>query len=130
MPDYAQICDLFARYATAVDSRDHAMLRDVLADDARLTRSIAGGPTVGPFEPRDAVVDFISGTTAKQHGQRRHVMTNVSVDGDTAHAVVSLFETIDGQISVRTTGTYRVTVVEQRGRVRLSHISINLDQPV
>lgn len=129
MDDYAQVCDLFARYAAAVDTRDDAMLRDVLTDDARFTAEVTGGPTVGPFESGDAVVDFISGTTAKQQGQRRHVMTNVWLDGDTAHSVVSLFETVDGDLSVRTTGTYRVTIVEHNRKVRFSSISINLDRP-
>ena len=56
MADYAQICELFARYAAAIDGRDPAMLRDVLTDDARFVAHIAGGPTAGPFESGDAVL--------------------------------------------------------------------------
>lgn len=82
--DYAQLSDLFARYAAAVDDHDDTLLRDVLADDVRFVAEIAGGPTVGPFESSDAVVEFISGTTAKQLGQRRHVMTNIWMD-ETSH---------------------------------------------
>ena len=44
MADYAQVCELFARYATAVDSRDDASLRGVLTDDARFVIRVAGGP--------------------------------------------------------------------------------------
>ena len=104
MSDYAQICELFARYAAAIDGRDHAMLRDVLTDDARFVSHIAGGPTVGPFESGDAVVKYISGTAAMQHGQRRHVMTNVWRREETAYALVSLLETASGWLSVLTKG--------------------------
>ena len=128
MADYAQICELFARYAAAIDSRDPAMLRDVLTDDARFVAHITGGPTAGPFESGDAVVGFISGTTAAQHGQRRHVMTNVWRQGQTAHAFVSLFETANGRTSVLTTGTYRTTVVERDGDARFSDIVVSLDR--
>jgi SnoaL-like domain len=126
--DYAQLSDLFARYAAAADDHDDTMLRDVLADDARFVAEIAGGPTVGPSESSDAVVEFIFGTTAKQLGQRRHVMTNIWMDGNIAHALVSLFETVDGQLNFRTTGTYRVTVVEQNGSLRFSNIAVHLDR--
>ena len=126
--DYAQLSDLFARYAAAADDHDDTMLRDVLADDARFVAEIAGGPTVGPSVSSDAVVEFIFGTTAKQLGQRRHVMTNIWMDGNIAHALVSLSETVDGHLNFRTTGTYRVTVVEQNGSLRFSNIAVHLDR--
>lgn len=104
------------------------MLRDVLADDVRFVAEIAGGQTVGPFESSDAVVEFISRTTAKQLGRRRHVMTNIWMDGNIAHALVSLFETIDGRLNFLTTGNYRVTVVERNGSLRFSNIAVHLDR--
>ena len=103
------------------------MLRDVLTDDARFVAHIADGPTAGPLESGDAVVDFISSTTATQHGQRRHVMTSVWRQGETAHAFVSLFETANGRTRVLTAGTYRTTVVETDGDARFSDIAVRLD---
>jgi hypothetical protein len=55
-------------------------------------------------------------------------MTNIWMDGNIAHALVSLFETVDGQLNFRTTGTYRVTVVEQNGSLRFSNIAVHLDR--
>jgi hypothetical protein len=45
-----------------------------------------------------------------------------------AHALVSLFEIIDSQLNFLTTGTYRVTVVEQSGSLRFSNIAVHLDR--
>jgi hypothetical protein len=45
-----------------------------------------------------------------------------------AHALVSLFEIIDSQLNFLTTGTCRVTVVEQNGSLRFSNIAVHLDR--
>jgi hypothetical protein len=63
-----------------------------------------------------------------QHGQRRHVMTNVWRREETACALVSLLETVGGRLSVLTTGIYRTTVVEKDGNVRFSDIVVSLDR--
>ncbi|MCU1682333.1 MAG: hypothetical protein JWQ81_3072 [Amycolatopsis sp.] len=69
------------------------MLRNVLTDDARFVAQITAGPAVGPDESGDAIVKFVSDTTAVEHGQRRHVLTNVWREGEeVAHAGVGLFE--------------------------------------
>jgi hypothetical protein len=50
------------------------------------------------------------------------------MDGNIAHALVSLFEIIDGQLNFLTAGTYRVTVVEQNGSLRFSNIAVHLNR--
>jgi ketosteroid isomerase-like protein len=129
MADYAQVCDVFARYAAAMDDNEFGMLRAVFSDDAVFTVDITGGPTVGPFESGDAIVEFISSTTEEQQDQRRHVITNIRIDGDTAYGILSLFVTADGQLTVQTTGVYRVTLVDSGGEVRFSEMYLTLDRP-
>jgi len=129
MADYAQVSDVFARYASAMDDNNFEVLRDVFTDDSTFTVDITGGPTVGPFESGDAIVEFISSTTEEQQDQRRHVITNVRIEGDTAYGILSLFVTADGQLTVQTTGVYKVTLAQQGGKVRFSSMYLTLDRP-
>jgi hypothetical protein len=129
MADYADVCDVFARYASAMDDNAYGMLREVFTDDATFTVDITGGPTVGPFESGDAIVEFISSTTEEQQDQRRHVITNVRIDGDTAYGILSLFVTADGQLTVQATGVYKVQIVEDSGRARFGSMFLTLDRP-
>jgi hypothetical protein len=129
MADYAQVCDVFARYASAMDDNNYATLREVFSDDATFTVDITGGPTVGPFESGDAIVEFISSTTEEQQDQRRHVITNVRIEGDVAYGVLSLFVTANGELTVQTTGVYEVGLVQQGGSPRFSSMYLTLDRP-
>jgi len=129
MADYSKVCDLFARYASAMDDNNYAMLRDVFTDDATFTVDITGGPTVGPFESGDAIVEFISSTTEEQQDQRRHVITNVRIDGDKAYGILSLFVTANAELVVQTTGVYATTLAEQGGGPRFSSMYLTLDRP-
>lgn len=85
MADYAQICELFARYAAAIDGRDPAMLRDVLTDDAWFIAHGAGGPTAGPFESGGrvarATLNSLQNHALPRASSRR---SNVSTPGDRA----------------------------------------------
>ena len=128
MADYAQVSDVFARYAAAMDDNNFSMLRDVFTDDAVFTIDITDGPTVGPFESGDAVVEFIQSTTEEQQDQRRHVITNVRIDGNDAYGILSLFVTAGGELTVQTTGVYKVTLAEAGGGVRFSTMYLTLDR--
>jgi hypothetical protein len=127
--DYAQVCDVFARYASAMDDNAFKVLREVFTDDATFTVDITGGPTVGPYESGDAIVEFISSTTQEQQDQRRHVITNVRIDGAEAYGILSLFVTADGQLTIQTTGVYKVSLADDAGRVRFSSMYLTLDRP-
>src|ERR1700722_9717200 len=122
MADYAQVCDVFARYASAMDDNAFTVLREVFTDDAAFTVDITGGPTVGPYESGDAIVEFITSTTEEQQDQRRHVITNVRIDGDEAYGVLSLFVTAEGQLTVQTTGVYKVRLSTSGDAVRFSNM--------
>jgi 3-phenylpropionate/cinnamic acid dioxygenase small subunit len=129
MPDYATTAELFARYAAAMDDNDFDMLGDVFTQDATFIVDIAGGPTVGPYETRDAIVEFISSTTQEQQDQRRHVITNVRRDGDRARAILSLFVTAEGELVIQTTGVYRTELAEEGGALRFRSMKLSLDRP-
>lgn len=130
MPDYAVVAQLFARYASAMDDNDFDELRAVFAERADFVVDITGGPTVGPYESRDAIVDFIQTTTVEQQDQRRHVITNVRLDGEsTAYGILSLFVTAGGELTVQATGVYRTELVDEDGAVRFASMYLTLDRP-
>jgi hypothetical protein len=129
VPDYSAVAQLFARYAAAMDDNDFDVLRDVFTADATFTVDIAGGPTVGPYESRDAIVEFISSTTTEQQDQRRHVITNARLEGeDRAFGVLSLFVTAEGELVVQTTGVYRTELAEEDGALRFRSMYLALDR--
>jgi ketosteroid isomerase-like protein len=127
MADYAEVSNAFAHYASAMDDNDYETLRSVFTDDAVFTVDITGGPTVGPYETADAIVEFISSTTEDQQDQRRHVITNIRLDGDTAYGILSLFVTADGELTVQSTGVYKVTL--EGDSARFSSMYLTLDRP-
>jgi SnoaL-like protein len=129
MPDYAAVADLFARYAAAMDDNDFDVLRQVFTEQSSFTVDITGGPTVGPFNSRDETVDFIQSTTQEQQDQRRHVITNVRIDGNTAYGILSLFVTANGELTVQTTGVYKCELGEEGGTTRFASMYLTLDRP-
>jgi hypothetical protein len=129
MDDYAQVCNVFARYASAMDDNNFEVLRSVFTADASFTVDITGGPTVGPYQSGDAIVEFISSTTQEQQDQRRHVITNVRLEDDAAYGVLSLFVTAAGELTVQTTGVYKVTLADAGGVPAFSSMYLTLDRP-
>jgi hypothetical protein len=129
MADYAEVCNVFARYASAMDDNDFEVLRSVFTADASFTVDITGGPTIGPYESGDAIVEFISSTTQEQQDQRRHVITNVRLEAEAAYGVLSLFVTADGELTVQTTGVYKVTLADAGGAPAFSSMYLTLDRP-
>src|SRR3982751_749405 len=99
-----------------MDANDFGLLGEVFADQASFTIEIAGmDEPIGPFEGRQAIIDFISGAVTEQNDQRRHVITNIRQDGGGATAILSLFVTADGELVVQTTGVYRTELTEEGG---------------
>lgn len=129
MPDYTAVAELFARYASAMDDKDFDTLHDVFTEEATFTVDITGGPTVGPYESRDSIVEFISTTTKEQQDQRRHVITNVRREGDVASGILSLFVTDDGELTVQATGVYRTDVAQEGDALRFANMYLILDRP-
>jgi hypothetical protein len=129
MAEYATVADIFARYAAAMDDKNFEMLGDVFADKSDFTVDITGGPTVGPFHSRDETVNFIRDTTVNQGDQRRHVITNVRTDGDTAYGILSLFVTDNGELTVQSTGVYKCDLAEEDGKLRFGSMYLTLDRP-
>jgi 3-phenylpropionate/cinnamic acid dioxygenase small subunit len=113
--DEQQIRNLVFTYARAYDERRLDTLGDCFTADAVFAWEIAGGPSGGPFEGRDAIVSSNAASLASQDDTRRHVMTNVIIEGDgdkrTVTSYLTLFAHQDGQLRALTTGVYSDEVV-------------------
>src|SRR5215831_3418691 len=105
-----QLEQLFAQYGWPMDTKDWTNLNTVFTADSKFTVQIAGGDTYGPIEGRAAIYEFVSQTVGAQTDQRRHVITN-------------------GSIELKSSGLYRGEVVQEDGQWRFSSLHLYLDVP-
>ena len=111
MGDRAAVIDTVNRYATALDSRDWALLDEVFTPDA--VGDFGAGSLVG----RDALRDLMRRTVGRG-GPSQHLLGNhrVEIDGDAARCVcqVRAFQTGTGPAAGRSyelLGEYRDQLV-------------------
>jgi hypothetical protein len=123
---FEEVSQLFATYAWGIDTRQYDLLNSVFAADGAFVVKVAGGDTY-TFEGRKGVVDFISSTTDAQTDQRRHVITNLRLDGDTATSTLTLHVVDSGVHTVKTCGVYTCKLVQEDGALRFAHMDLALD---
>ncbi len=124
------VAQLLADWAWANDTADLGLLAEILAPDASFSVAIAGETVVGPLSPREDIVGFIGEALAAQTGQRRHCVSNVRVSDDAFTAYLTIFETVDGESRLVSTGIYRGSVgADGDGTAALSALTIELDRP-
>jgi len=129
-----EIGELLSDYAWAMDAGDFEALNQVFTEDAEFSIEIPGTDTIGPFSPRQEVIDFIAGTAAELQDQRRHVVTNQRFvrEGENeaeVTATLTLNATADGKLTVLATGIYEVAVRREDGGWRIASLAILLDAP-
>src|ERR1700742_1315329 len=78
--DRILVGERIARYGWSYDERDRSALGECFTEDGVWEGSIMGIESVGPFEGRAAIVDFLTGFWDEQTDQRRHAFTNVVID--------------------------------------------------
>ena len=129
MPDYAAITELFATYGAANDLHSRELLGSTLTADCTATITIAGvDDPIGPFDGRDAIVQFFGDILDSQTDQRRHVITNIRRLGDDrVTAILSLIVTDGGETVLKSAGLYDATVAEEDGALKLSSFLLALD---
>ena len=128
--DRDTIEQLYADYAWAMDANNFGLLGEVFTEQATFTLDITGvEDPIGPFEGREAIIEFISGAVTEQTDVRRHVITNIRTEGDdVATAHLSLFSTENGELSVVTTGIYRCGLGEGGGKPQFTSMHLALDR--
>lgn len=133
--DRLLICERVARYGWSYDERDRAGLADCFTRDGVWEGSIMGVDSVGPFQGREAVVDFLSQFWEVQTDQRRHLFTNVVIQGMDArtasvHAYLMLTAASEGAMRPVSTGPYRFELLRDAdGGWRISRLVAGFDAP-
>lgn len=132
MSDRAAIEDLANRYSLAYDTADLETLESVFTEEATFSMVIAGGDKIS-FGPRDAIMKLMRDSLSSQTDQRRHVNTNLIVEGTedgvtrTKH-YLSLFGTENGVINLLSAGLYSSEIVEEAGALRFRSLHLDLDK--
>jgi 3-phenylpropionate/cinnamic acid dioxygenase small subunit len=135
MADRQAINDVLADYAWANDAKDKDVLEAVFAEDARFSLEIAGvEEQIGPFQGRDAIIDFIYPTVKAQTDQRRHAIVNTRfVEDEPERARVRsylLLNVIDaGKLDVKSAGVYDVELALNDGTWEITSMHLALDAP-
>ena len=87
LADRLAITDVLTAYATAIDARDFAAVRDCFTDDATLDYSSVGGPRGDVEEVVGWLEEMLTPILLTQHLLANH---RITLEGDTASAEVQL----------------------------------------
>lgn len=122
------------RYGWAFDERRGDVLREVFTDDAVWEASVMNETPVGPFEGRDAVLEWLSRFWTVQRDQRRHAFSNFIVeefDGDemTAYCYLQLFGSTRAESRFEVAGFSRVRLVRRGSRWAIARYTAGFDAP-
>lgn len=132
MADRSAVEDLANRYSLAYDTADLETLEQVFTEDATFSLVIAGGDKIS-FGPRDAIMKLMRDSLATQTDQRRHVNSNLVVEGTeggvtrTKH-YLTLLATENGEISLLSAGLYSSEIVDDGGTLRFKTLHLDLDK--
>lgn len=132
--DRVMIAERVHRYGWGYDERNREQLADCFTADGVWEGCITGTDKIGPFEGREAVVAFLTDFWTVQTDQRRHIFTNVIVDGlsadrAVAHAYLLLTASTDGTMTPVTNGPYRLVMHKDHGVWRIAHLIAGFDAP-
>lgn len=132
--DKLAIHELLSRAAYGLDEQDLGAIERCFAPKASMVVRITDGPTVGPFDGRDAIMKLMADSIAAQTDKRRHVVSNIffEAENDAACTVVSnltLFATENGANRLVTTGLYRDKVAKADGEWLIVGRELALDMP-
>ncbi|GAB91304.1 nuclear transport factor 2 family protein [Gordonia rhizosphera] len=125
--DRLVILDVVNRYGWSYDERDLDSLERTFTADAVFDGSVAGSVDVGPYEGREAIIEWLKGHMAAQQEQRRHTILNpifVSQTESTAtvNCYLVLTAVADGVARLVTTGFYRFDLVNDDGAWSVRHV--------
>ena len=132
--DRAAICERIARYCWAYDERRIELLGDCFTPDAIWEGSVLGQVPIGPFEGREAIVDWLGKFWPHQMDQRRHMLLNTIVEEQTGETAMTssyllLMASTGEAISMESMGFYRVTYRRDGSVWRIARLTAGFDKP-
>lgn len=132
--DRAAICERIVRYGWAYDERRIEHLGDCFTDDAIWEGNVLGQVPIGPFEGREAIIDWLSKFWPHQKDQRRHMILNTIVEmqnDETAETLsyLLLMASKGDAISMESMGFYRVAYRRDGPAWRIARLTAGFDKP-
>lgn len=134
MADRTAVTELFGSYGAANDTHDLILMESCFTEDATFTLHIAEADSIGPLNPRSAIVQFFGDALGAQTDQRRHVLTNFRYSDETSSsagvdAYLTLLVSEDGKTEAKSAGRYETGVVLDRDQWRFRSMVLWLDSP-
>ena len=131
----AEFENLLHKASWGYDEADPDLIASCFTDDARMTLRIGrDGDLVGPFEGRAAIRALHADSMAAQTDQRRHNLSNLWVEKETADEAtvvtnLTLLSIENGTVRVLSSGWYRDTLTHRDGTWLLADRYVYLDLP-
>ena len=132
--DRAAFCERIARYCWAYDERRIEQLGECFTPDAIWEGSVLGQIPIGPFEGREAIVDWLGKFWPHQKDQRRHMLLNTIVEEQTRETAVTLsylllMASTGEALSMESMGFYKTTYRWQDSVWRIARLTAGFDKP-
>ena len=132
--DRAAFCERIARYCWAYDERRIDRLGDCFTEDAIWEGNVLGQVPIGPFNGREAIVEWLSEFWPHQKDQRRHMLLNTIVEEQTGETALTLSYLLlmssTGEVmSMESMGFYRTAYRQQGGNWYISRLTAGFDKP-
>lgn len=129
----AAVQQTFARYATALDDGDTAMLRAVFTEDAQWTIQFWNGVIPARITGRDEIASTSERLLQSQGDQRRHLIGNILVQNVSRHSVDAIatgivVKTMDNATNLAGSTVYSAKLRRGKDGVwRFSRLVVGLD---
>lgn len=124
-----------ARYCWAYDERRADLLEACFSADAVWEGTVGDEHRVGPFNGREEICGWLTRFWPHQHRQPRHILLDTIVDEQTARVATALSYLLlitaqHGEVSISTTGFYRLSLRREDGEGwRIAHLFAGFDAP-
>jgi 3-phenylpropionate/cinnamic acid dioxygenase small subunit len=132
---HAEIQDVLGRAAWGYDENDVDLLAAQFTEDAVMSMRIGrDGDLIGPFEGRAAIHGLHADALKTQTDQRRHNLSNLFLERETADEVtaisnLTLLSVSGGALTVLSSGWYRDQLVRRDGGWLIRDRYLYLDLP-
>lgn len=126
------IAERMYRYGWAFDERQIDALSECFTESATWHASIMGTSSIGPFNSRMEIMNFMKGFWPIQSDQRRHNIANVIVESQSEKTVsvmayLVLMSASEQGLKPVTTGFYKVEMIKLDGTWKIQSLLVGFD---
>ena len=132
LADRVLIAERMHRYGWAFDERQEEALGECFTESAIWQANIMGTSTIGPFNGKSEIMNFMKGFWPNQLDQRRHNITNVIVESQSEKAVsimayLVLMSASEKGLKPVTTGFYKVEMLKLDDIWKIQNLLVGFD---